>query len=186
MRTLALAVRSTLFLGLAVFLTESRASAQIVESYSDSLTTYKPTAKRTIRGVRPLQLLHEVTIDRVLRSKPGFPPCSRGTPSITLGRRGRFTTACDASDHRFTYSSTSLNGTTRLTQVKDRTKSRCIWSGSPQTKVAVGVPADREGLRDSRPLSDGRRPLGGALERRAPQATPPPAVLAKTGGRSPI
>jgi hypothetical protein len=80
MRTLALVVRSFVFLGLAGFLTESRARAQVLESASDPMTTYKPTGNTTIQGVRPRVLQRGVTLDGVMRSQPGFPMVCSGNP----------------------------------------------------------------------------------------------------------
>ncbi|MFN0007039.1 MAG: RHS repeat-associated core domain-containing protein [Planctomycetota bacterium] len=54
---------------------------------------------------------------------------------------GKITTAYDASDRRFTYTYTTLNGTSRLTQVKAETKTGGTWASSP-TGVATAVQVD--------------------------------------------
>ena len=54
---------------------------------------------------------------------------------------GKITTAYDASDRRFTYTYSTLNGTSRLTQVKAETKTGGTWASSP-TGVATAVQVD--------------------------------------------
>src|SRR5260221_462427 len=54
--------------------------AQILENYSTSLTTYKPTGNTTIQGVRPLVVQRGVTLDGVLRSGSSFPMMIGGNP----------------------------------------------------------------------------------------------------------
>lgn len=65
-----------------------------------------------------------------------------GSTAITNGYSGgKITTAYDASDRRFTYTYTTLNGTSRLTQVKAETKTGGTWASSP-TGVATAVQVD--------------------------------------------
>jgi YD repeat-containing protein len=67
---------------------------------------------------------------------------STASTAITNGYSGgKITTAYDASDRRFTYTYSTLNGTSRLTQVKAETKTGGTWSGSP-TGVATAVQVD--------------------------------------------
>lgn len=54
---------------------------------------------------------------------------------------GKITTAYDASDRRFTYTYTTLDGTSRLTRVKAETKTGGTWASSP-TGVATAVQVD--------------------------------------------
>src|SRR5262245_42110948 len=54
--------------------------SQILETYSTSLTTYKPTGNSLLQGVRPLVTQRGLTIDGVLRSRPGYPMALAGDP----------------------------------------------------------------------------------------------------------
>jgi hypothetical protein len=54
---------------------------------------------------------------------------------------GKITTAYDASDRRFTYTYTTLDSVSRLTQVKAETKTGGTWASSP-TGVATAVQVD--------------------------------------------
>src|SRR5689334_2777985 len=56
------------------------APAQILENYSDSMTTNKTSTATKIQGSRPLAVQRGVTIDGVLRSPPGFPMVLSGNP----------------------------------------------------------------------------------------------------------
>src|SRR5437899_721905 len=71
-----------LVLPLAALLGASGAALaqQILEVYSDSLTTYKPSGNTTIQGVRLQHLQRGVTIDGVLRARPGFGMVLAGNP----------------------------------------------------------------------------------------------------------
>jgi RHS repeat-associated protein len=53
---------------------------QILETYNDSLTTYKPTGNTAVQGVRPLAVQRGVTLDGAMRARPGFSMALAGNP----------------------------------------------------------------------------------------------------------
>ena len=79
MRTNVLAARLVV-LSLFWLVLESRVSAQILETYDASMTTYKPTGNTLVQGVRPQVVQRGVTLDGVMRSSPAFPMVCSGNP----------------------------------------------------------------------------------------------------------
>src|SRR5215468_9118081 len=73
-------VRVVAVVSVVVALSAGTARGQILENYSTSLTTYKPSGNTTIQGVRPLVVQRGVTIDGVVRSAPGFSMALGGNP----------------------------------------------------------------------------------------------------------
>src|SRR5262245_39894987 len=79
-RALARVVLSALVAAAVLAMHAGAQVSKILETYSTSLTTYKPTGTSLLQGVRRLVTQRGLTIDGVLRSRPGFPMALAGNP----------------------------------------------------------------------------------------------------------